>query len=306
MFAVDIGRTVTVPSKFCGYCGRRLTKQLRTKDHVIARKFVPQGTLQNDFNLQIFCCKKCNGIKSRLEDDLSAITMQPDLNGQYPRDDERLIKTAKRKAEGSVSFMTKRKVSDSASNFKVGANMGNGFRIDFNFTGQPLVDEKRIRALAWFQLQGFYFFRSYNSEIGFGSYIPHEEFFIADYLGRNDWGNPKLESFANKTKQWEPLLHLVMADGYIRGLEKKSADGVRCWALEWNESYRCFGVWGDKEKCQEFLESLEKPKMDMMVGDTTNGWAYRIETPIAEENDTLFSPPENFDDLEVLENPHWK
>jgi hypothetical protein len=46
-------------------------------------KFVPKGTLENQWNLILNACRNCNGRKADLENDISAITMQPDVLGKH-------------------------------------------------------------------------------------------------------------------------------------------------------------------------------------------------------------------------------
>jgi hypothetical protein len=67
----------------CPYCGVALSKENSTKEHVLARKFVPKGTLNNQWNLILNACRCCNNSKSDLEDDISAITMQPNMRGDH-------------------------------------------------------------------------------------------------------------------------------------------------------------------------------------------------------------------------------
>ena len=42
---------------------------------MIGRRFVPKGKLNNQWNLIVRVCIKCNNKKSDLEDDISAISM---------------------------------------------------------------------------------------------------------------------------------------------------------------------------------------------------------------------------------------
>ena len=63
----------------CPYCGIALTNETSSKEHVIGRHFVSKGTLHGNWNLIVNACNSYNGIKSDLEDDISAITLQPDV-----------------------------------------------------------------------------------------------------------------------------------------------------------------------------------------------------------------------------------
>ena len=119
-------RAITLQNENCPYCFRPFGSGLvPTKEHVIARNFVPKGTLQGCWNLILQACKQCNAAKAILEDDISAITMQPDAM-VYASDYPRLIAEAKRKAQGSISRLTCSALSKAtkAAEFKKARNTG--------------------------------------------------------------------------------------------------------------------------------------------------------------------------------------
>jgi len=98
------GQTAAVlTNKTCPYCGTILSPENQTKEHVIGRRFVPRGSLNKHWNLIVRACTICNGIKSDLEDDLSAVTLHPDAFGRSPSPDPRVVDDAQRKAAGSIS-----------------------------------------------------------------------------------------------------------------------------------------------------------------------------------------------------------
>jgi hypothetical protein len=92
----------------CPYCGRSFREGgvVRHKEHVIGRNFVPRGKLDGGWNLILRACEPCNGHKADLENDLSAISMQPDAVGQHYDSDPILMSQAARKAEKSFSRRT--------------------------------------------------------------------------------------------------------------------------------------------------------------------------------------------------------
>lgn len=75
-------RAIVLRNVACVYCGTSLTKETTTRDHVIGRRFVPKGKFAARWNLIINACEPCNNGKAELEDDISAITLQPDLWGR--------------------------------------------------------------------------------------------------------------------------------------------------------------------------------------------------------------------------------
>jgi hypothetical protein len=102
------------------YCGAEFSAAVkRTTEHVVARKFVPIrfDDLSGQWKLEGYACGTCNGVKADLEDDIGAITMQPDGFGEYADDSAELRREAARKARGAMSRITRRAVA--ASGVKV-------------------------------------------------------------------------------------------------------------------------------------------------------------------------------------------
>ncbi len=95
------------------YCGAELTAASRTKEHVIGRRFVPKGKLNQQWNLIVWACKTCNGLKADLENDLSAISMQPEASGKFAEPDQVLADESRRKAARATSRRTRKLVKDS-------------------------------------------------------------------------------------------------------------------------------------------------------------------------------------------------
>jgi hypothetical protein len=65
----------------CCYCRIPSVNVASDKEHVIARGFVPIGTLQKSWNLIARACRLCNNRKSDLEDDMAILSLQ-----HYPFD----------------------------------------------------------------------------------------------------------------------------------------------------------------------------------------------------------------------------
>src|ERR1700692_1203361 len=84
----EVTGPVVLKNCICGYCDADLSSDNRTTEHLVGRRFVPKGSLENQWNLIFKACRPCNGTKSELEDDISATTLQPDAIGRYhPRTD---------------------------------------------------------------------------------------------------------------------------------------------------------------------------------------------------------------------------
>src|SRR5712672_3459971 len=72
----DVLRNIT-----CCYCRTFLSDVPSNKEHVIAKNFVPTGTLDRSWNLIAQACVACNTRKSDLEDDMAVLSLQ-----HYPFD----------------------------------------------------------------------------------------------------------------------------------------------------------------------------------------------------------------------------
>lgn len=246
----------------------------------------------NSCNIGLLSCKRCNGHKAKLEDDISAITMLPGPDGTYAREDERLIKTSIRKLKGSISAHTKKRVSESHPKTKIQIPFGNA-QFTFDLTGQPNIDDGRAAWLAWSQIQGLWFHQTYDKDRRSGHFMSLDKFVFVGIFSRFDWGNVQLTSFAAQIKDWQHQTYACLADGYFRAVIKAAPDGsALAWAVEWNENYRAFGYWSYEDKWKAHFDLLTPLRPDHMVGDTTNGWAYRQEIRLADDaEDTLFAEP---------------
>ncbi|HEX5184655.1 MAG TPA: hypothetical protein VFW19_16085 [Allosphingosinicella sp.] len=299
-------KPISLPGKKCAYCGCDLRSDNRTRDHAIARRFVPEGTVLNGFNLILPACRGCNDRKAALEDDISLITMLPDTAGRYVRDDERLRRTVVRKARGSISSVTRRLVSRSYNEVKFRCPIGDGASISFEGTAMPLIDEQRAARLAYYHVQAFCFFRSFRRDLQHGAWLEPSDFLMLGYLTKDDWGNPQLRHFMNEIQNWELVGLVAAADGYFRHTMHRRLDGnLWAWAVEWNERMRVFGVYGAQAARNEFLERMPAIRPDLGYGDTTNGFFMRWETALPDEDDVLFDAPAEALQREFA-RPHWR
>lgn len=127
--ALDPDKPVSLPNRKCAYCGAGLERKTSTQDHVVGRRFVPEGTLATGFFLQVKSSRPCNDRKAALEDDISIITMLPDTRGGYVRDDERLRRTVARKSKGAFSPATRRLAAQSYNKIDASIPIGGGVSI---------------------------------------------------------------------------------------------------------------------------------------------------------------------------------
>lgn len=265
----------------CVYCSTELSKVKSNEEHVIARKFVPKGSLNKYWNLIVRSCEVCNNKKSDLEDDISSITMQPDLYGSYVVDDESLVSDSIRKSK-SFSRRTSKRVSDSTEELTLKAPFLGG-NITFNFISSPQIDPDRAFELARLHVTAFFYWLTYDETAKIGKFW--EGFYFPIQVTSNkDWGSHLNTTFMKLVLDWELVLHGETADGFFKFIIRKEPEST-CWswALEWNKNYRVIGLFGNKESIENFNSLLGAPKVKIINKST-----YRKEIPLSKEDDSLF------------------
>lgn len=275
-------------NKNCVYCHKPLTDGIRTKEHVIGRRFVSSGSLEKGWNVILGACGRCNGAKSDLEDDISAITVLPGLDGKHAVEDAVLIGDAANKARKSISRRTQKKVEDSDEEQKVRLPLGQSGSLDIGFVCPPQVAPQRIYELCRLQVAGFFYFLTYDAEAGVGrSWLGH--FMPLLSAARGDWGHALHVAFMKTVRDWETRLIGTTARGFFRvAIRKHPTELVWSWALEWNQNLRAIGFLGDHYSAQTILDGMgykEEPK----VWVSANEWVrMRAEVPLNPAQDELF------------------
>jgi len=282
---IDTQQPTRLTNRSCPYCGQAITPDGSSNDHVIARRFVPRGALRQSWNLILRACNKCNGTKSELEDDLSAISLQPTAWGEYAEDDEKLRQEASRKAEHSFSRRTGRAVGDSQENITLTVPFGPNVQMTVNLVAPPQPDWERAHRLAMLQLAGFFYWLTYDEaeQLGHwwtGVYMPLE---LAHHP---DWGNPVQRSFIDAVYQWEPRLVATVASGYFRAAIRRCPQAA-CWSwgLEWNKNIRIIGFFGDYDTAQATCNRFTG------VGNPAQPTQLRREVELNPDDDNLFALP---------------
>ena len=257
----------------------------------MGRRFVPRGSLHQHWNLIVWACEPCNRRKAELEDDLSAISMQPDPWGAHARNDVRLRNEAERKAK-TKSRRSGKPVKDSQEQFSISHTFG-GAELKFSFTSAPQADEARIIELVRMQVMAFFYWITIqpgevNGRFWQGSFFPLQP------VRRADWGNEQLLFFMAETKHWDWRVHAVTADGYFKLAIKKHIDELLwSFAVEWNESYRIVGFFGDTAGLIMLRDRLPELAMQTIHAKGDDWVRHRREVPLCDEDDKLFSPPDD-------------
>jgi hypothetical protein len=273
----------------CPYCGVGLNDEIPTKDHVIGRRFVPRGTLDQAWNLVVFACGRCNGAKGDLEDDLSALSMQPDGAGHLARDDDSLRTEASRKAAGSVSRLSGRPVGDSLVTARVSGSPVPGVTMSFTGRAPPQLSRDRVFDLAWFQLCGFFYWLTFDPEPKVGG------LWVGDYLPRlfslrGDWGNSRHRAFMTAVAGWEPWLLAETAKGFFKVAIRRFPESI-CWswALEWNKNVRVIGFCGDRVPVERVVGTFPDLHETRVAVEGGGELGIRLECPLPPDEDLLFS-----------------
>lgn len=298
-FRPPLKQAIILKNLRCAYCGDELTSETATRDHVIGRRFVPKGKLKAQWNLILNACRECNNQKSDLEDDIAAITLLPDLLGKFPHDDATAMAEAERRATGSISRRTRKPVLHSNEELKVEGNLGPGLKATFGLVAPPQIDQSRAFELARLHLTAFFFLQTYNPDTKQGGWWLHG-FHPTAMAHKDDWGNATMRGFMTATRDWECRFHGVTADGFFKVIIRRHPNNESWgWALEYNQSLRLIGFFGEREPAQKTVESFPPAQFKTLYQSSKEWLRMRVEIPLSESDDTLFCAiPESCQHLE--------
>lgn len=272
----------------CPYCNTPLDWRTRTKEHVIGRRFVPVGSLNNNWNLILWACLQCNRRKADLEDDIAAISMHFHTAGLPNMSDSRARAEASRRSAKSGSRVTGKAVAASGVELKMSVARGANAKLTFAFNGPPQLDDERVYELARLQMMAFFYFLTYDKTKELGHFWTGG-FYPVHGTIKTDWGNPIHRSFMKQCQDWDYRLVLNTAEGYYRAvIRRHPTEECWAWGVEWNKTYRLVGYFGSFEAAKVLFSDL--PQLDVnSVLEGPNRWIrHRVEQSLPEEEDTLF------------------
>lgn len=289
MIELKANRVTILDNNICVYCADPLQPDATTEEHVIGRKFVPVGTLNANWNLIVNACPRCNNLKSDLEDDISAITMQPDVTGQHAHANLRIAEIATRKAAGAISRHTKRPVKESREEFTLKGGLGPNVSMSFGFIGHPHISEERAFLLAEAHLTAFFFFITYDEKVRRGYYWLGG-FQPVMMVRREDWGNERIRAFAEAVKAWPSRFYTSTAEGFFKLVVRRHpAAGCWSWAMEWNQTTRLIGFFGDQDAADVTIAGLPTLKMKEIARPSDGAvMRMRLEQALDPAADILF------------------
>jgi hypothetical protein len=276
-------------NKNCPYCGRPVDTIEHNEDHVIARGFVPKGKLEGEWNLIVQTCELCNTNKSKLEDDLSSISMQPDAFGRYAADDEQLAAESLRKGR-SVSRRTRKAVEKSIEKIRLKVEVSPIVEIQFGMTSPPQILPDRAYELARLHVSAFFYWVTFQPETGRGGFWPGS-FFPVVNSPRSDWGNSLMRGFMDAVVTWQPRVLGTTAGGFFKvAIRRHPQAECWSWALEWNKNYRLAGFFGDQSAAESMVAKFSRPEMQTIKeqpGQTIR-FRYREEIALTDDEDKIF------------------
>lgn len=271
----------------CAYCGVTLSEATADKEHVIGRGFVPKGKLAGCWNLIVNSCRACNAYKADLEDDISAISMQPDGFGSFGHDDATGTSEAVRKAEKSFSRRTGKLVKNSHEQFKIHGKLPGGATYTVGLSGPPQIDRDRVYQLARMHVAAFFYLITYREgeRQGFswvGGFHPVTHTF------RSDWGNPLMRGFADAVMGWEHRVQANGAGGFFRLSIRRHAEApCWSWAVEWNRGLRVIGFIGDSQTAHAVGNALPTLRYRTVSDGPDKILRVRQEVPLGDDEDDL-------------------
>jgi hypothetical protein len=88
---------------------------------------------------------------------------------------------------------------------------------------------------------------------------------------------------------WEPSVRGDTADGFFKVIIRRHPDAV-CWswAVEWNQSYRVVGFFGEQEPTEAIVSTFPPLDFVTVAKGPKQRLSYCKETGLEEEHDDLF------------------
>jgi len=282
-------KVLTLDNATCPYCGKDLLNNNDTKEHVVGRKFCPKGSLNGQWNLILRACNDCNNAKSKLENDISAIT----LAGRHWFNPEKHVPSvlleAKRKSKNSISCRTKKPVQDSQENLNISFPFSSGVTFNFNIVGPPQIDNNRLYELARMQIMAFFYLITFNQETKKGGFWLGG-FFPLIEAQHSDWGNTIHKAFMQTVYPWELKWIGNTANGFFKSIIKRNPNEF-CWswALEWNKNYRLIGFFGEQKPIESIVNTFSTLEMSPWIDCGKSKYRIRYDISLRDEEDLLFS-----------------
>lgn len=278
-------KAIILKNKTCPYCGIELNEENSTKEHVIGRKFVPKGSLENSWNLILKACSKCNNHKSDLEDDISAITQ---IEAASLEKLEGRKQEIRKKAENSYSRRTKKSVLKSIENFTIPFSLGEGINATLSIIANRQIDDDRAKELSIMYLRAFFYLLTYQEDECIGHFWPGAYIYLKK-SDRSNWGNAINKQFLAIIEKWELRFNGIAADYNFKCNIRKNID-LECWswALEWNQNTRIIGFLGNEKSIRELILKFKPEEYGIITNSNNETIKIIKDTPLLDQDDAMF------------------
>jgi hypothetical protein len=276
----------------CVYCLREFGPELQSQaEHVVARRFVPTGSLNGIWNLIVHACEACNAKKSRWEDHVSAVSFQADAYGRHAADEVAVRAEGVRKARGSVSPRTGKTIANSDEAFRLRGSSSNG-QIEVELKSPAQMHHETATQLAFAQIAAFFYFNSYDKverkgRRWIGQFAP------IDVVHRADWGNEQVNWFSSHVAAWDHRFWGATANDFFKVLIRRAPndENLWAWALQWNCAYRVYGFMGENRLLDEVIASVPPLRFAELRTDDGSVFRFRKEVPSLGDDGMFFKSP---------------
>ncbi len=274
-------------NQYCPYCGVFVglgSEVPSDKEHLIARRFVPKGSLEGGaFNFIFRSCKVCNNRKASAERHVSSVTL---YNSPGRAEDARVDEIARRKA--SQDFHPDKKgvrIEDASDRHSTAFQIG-PMSVRFGFVSPPRLNDDEARVLACCHVKAlFALLTTSDCRVKEACRIvPATQVHFFGRYGHGDWGNARLAAITHRVQSWPCYGNIATANGYFRAILRRD-DKWWFWALEWNRSVRVIGAIASENEVPDIFRDL--PKLKWMALPDGSG-RMREETPLGDVPDTVF------------------
>ena len=246
-------------NQFCLYCGAYVgggSITASNEEHLIGRRFVPKGTMENSFNFSFRCCVSCNGRKADIERHVSSFTL---LSSPSLETNEIARLSAESKAYDDYHPETKVTMGDAIEQQSLEFEYG-GATIKLGFTCRTPAASNYIPELAIYHIQGLFSLITsnglppdHNIQL-----ISKDEIQVHKIYPHTDWGNPELVEIIRRAALLPVCTSLHTGQGHFRACLRQSENGGWFWALEWNKSLRVVGsIYTVEEVTSLFMDLPE-------------------------------------------------
>ncbi len=267
----------------CVYCGifLRGTNPLESdKEHLIARNFVPKGTMNGAFNFLFRVCRACNARKAFAERHVSSVTL---FSSPGRLEDTKVDEIAIRKGKGDFHPNKHGVLIEDAHEHMSLTTLFGSTSIKFGIACPPQLNIDMAKEVAFRHIQGLFALICTEDYLDPPKMclLPQNQFIWFGSYTHNDWGNPQAVEIANRVCDWDCLASIESAQGYFKAIIRCGDEGW-FWALEWNRQLRLLG-------------GINKARMNLFEGLPSEGWAsipqgrIRRNVPLDTKDDHLFA-----------------